>query len=232
MSRFRMAFVVVVALFLVGLLADAASAHVTVSSTSAQQGGYATVTFQMPCESATASSVKLQVDLPTDTPFASVAIRPHPGWNYVLTKGKLPKPITTDDGDQVTEAITSVTWTAVNGGVRPGEFDEFDLSVGPLPTTDAVHFDAIQTYSDGTVVRWTDPPTVDGAESEHPAPTLALAPAGATSAASTPSAAAAPAADSSNGSTLAVIALIVAILGLLAGAGALVLTRRAGSRAS
>ncbi|WP_142395326.1 DUF1775 domain-containing protein, partial [Mycobacterium avium] len=32
-----------------------------------------------------------------------------------------------------------------------------------------------QTYADGTVVKWDQPPLPDGGEPEHPAPTLALA---------------------------------------------------------
>jgi hypothetical protein len=46
-----------------------------------------------------------------------------------------------------------------------------------------VVFKALQTYSDGTVVRWIDEPTTDGTEPEKPAPVLKLTPAAATDAA-------------------------------------------------
>jgi Domain of unkown function (DUF1775) len=43
-----------------------------------------------------------------------------------------------------------------------------------LPNTDTVTFPATQTYSDGTVVRWDQPPLPGGGEPEHPVPTLTL----------------------------------------------------------
>jgi uncharacterized protein YcnI len=229
MSRLRISLVTGTALLLVGLTATAASAHVTVSSPDAQQGGEAKVTFQMPAESDKASAVKLQVALPTDTPFASVDVEPQPGWTYKTTTTTLPRPITTDDGDQVTEAITGITWTATSGGLKPGEFGEFSISVGPLPKANTVQFKAIQTYSDGSVVRWIEQPGANGQEPEHPAPTLTLTAASATTGATTtPGSAKTSTTSSDSGTkTLAIIALIVGILGLLAGAGALALSRRA-----
>ncbi|WP_144206747.1 DUF1775 domain-containing protein, partial [Mycobacterium tilburgii] len=37
-----------------------------------------------------------------------------------------------------------------------------------------VSFPATQTYADGSVVRWDQPPLADGGEPEHPAPMLTL----------------------------------------------------------
>ncbi len=43
-------------------------------------------------------------------------------------------------------------------------FEDFTVSLGPLPTnTDRLVFKAIQTYSNGDVVRWIDTPTPGGA---------------------------------------------------------------------
>ena len=50
---------------------------------------------------------------------------------------------------------------------------EFDISAGPLPEVDQIVFKALQTYSDGDVVRWIDEPTA-GVDLEHPAPVLKL----------------------------------------------------------
>jgi periplasmic copper chaperone A len=47
------------------LVAGPAAAHVTVSSPSATQGGYGKLTFRVPNEKATASTVALEVTLPT-----------------------------------------------------------------------------------------------------------------------------------------------------------------------
>ena len=52
--------------------AAAASAHVHVDSDDPAAGGYSHLTFNVPNESATAKTSKLEVTLPTDTPFTSV----------------------------------------------------------------------------------------------------------------------------------------------------------------
>jgi len=151
-----------------------ASAHVTVSSPDAAPGGYGKLVFRVPTESATASTTKLQVHLPRTDPFASVSVRPVAGWTVSTEEQKLPKPVT-DDGFTLTKAVSTVTWSATSGhGVRPGEFQEFEVSVGPFPEGGTVVVPAVQTYSDGSVVRWDEPTPASGDEPEHPAPTLAV----------------------------------------------------------
>lgn len=155
-------------------LALPAFAHVTVNPDEAEQGGYAKLTFRVPNESETASTVKVQVSLPTDTPFASARVKPHPGWTVEATKSKLPKPVKTGDFN-LTEAVTSITWTAGPGSeIKPGEFEEFDISVGPLPEKASIAFPATQTYSDKSVVKWNQPVKAGAEEPEKPAPTLTL----------------------------------------------------------
>jgi len=152
-----------------------AAAHVVVSAPGATQGGYSVLTFRVPTESDIASTVGLKVQLPTDEPLASVSVQPKDGWTYRVTKSTLATPITTDDG-QVTEAISEIDWTATGGGIAPGEFDQFLVSVGPLPDVPTMTFKAIQHYSDNTDVAWIEEPAAgSAAEPEHPAPTLTLA---------------------------------------------------------
>jgi Uncharacterized protein conserved in bacteria len=152
-----------------------ASAHVTVSSANATQGGYAKLTFRVPNEKGNASTVKLEVALPADKPIASVSVKPVNGWSVQADKAKLATPIKSH-GDEITEAVTKITWTAsADAAIKPGQFQEFDISVGPLPMTDKLVLKALQTYSDGDIVRWIDEPSSDGKEPEHPAPTLKLA---------------------------------------------------------
>ena len=43
-----------------------------------------------------------------------------------------------------------------------------------LPKGEGSSFFATGTYSDGTTVKWDQPPLPDGGEPEHPAPTLTL----------------------------------------------------------
>ncbi|MFJ6197406.1 YcnI family protein [Micromonospora sp. NPDC092111] len=155
------------------VVAGPAAAHVTVNPGTAVQGGWTKVSFRVPNEKDTGDTTRVEVNLPTATPIASVSLRPVTGWTAVAEKTKLPTPIRTDDGE-ITEAVTRITWTAAPTAViKPGQFQEFDVSLGPLPDADQVVFKALQTYSDGDVVRWIDEPT-PGVEAAHPAPVLRL----------------------------------------------------------
>lgn len=204
-------------------LAGPASAHVAVDPSTATQGGYAALTFRIPNEEDKASTTKVELALPTDTPLASVSVKPVPGWSVTTTEGKLAKPVTTDDG-QVTEAVTRITWTATSAAtaIAPGQFQEFEISGGPLPDVDQLVFKALQTYSDGKVVRWIQEQTEGADEPQYPAPTVKLAKAAEETASASPAAeAAATTSDDSSGNGvpigLGVAGLIAGIAGLLAG---------------
>ncbi|HEV7865035.1 MAG TPA: YcnI family protein [Acidimicrobiia bacterium] len=160
-----------------------AFAHVTVNPREAVQGGYSKLSFRVPNERDGVSTTKLEVNFPSDQPFASVSVRPHAGWTYDVVKSKLAAPIKSDDGD-ISEGVTKITWTG--GAIKPGEFDEFEVSVGPLPDdVDALTFKALQTYSDGEIVRWIDVAAPGGAAVDHPAPVLKLTAAAAATTATT-----------------------------------------------
>jgi uncharacterized protein YcnI len=201
-----------------------ASAHVSVSSPNAEPGGFGEITFSVPSESDTAKTTSLRVQLPTDTPFAFVSVKPVPGWTATSTTTPLSTPVEAE-GSTITEAVSEVTWTADGGGgLAPGEYQTFSISAGPLPEdADTLVFPALQGYDDGSTVSWIDP-TVEGqGEPEHPAPTLSLAAASADSGTGsetgTDTTSTTPAADTSDdsGNGLAVTALVVGVLGLLAG---------------
>nr|WP_239107867.1 YcnI family protein [Spirilliplanes yamanashiensis] len=153
-----------------------ALAHVTVSAPAAVQGGYTRAAVSVPNESDTASTVKVELFMPEQTPVASVRTTPIAGWTATVEKGKPAVPLESH-GTPVTEVVTKITWTAAaGGGVKPGEFAEFPLSMGPLPAAPRLVFKALQTYSDGNVSRWIEePPAAGGEEPESPAPVLALA---------------------------------------------------------
>ena len=157
---------------LVGI-AGPAFAHVTVSSTDAAPDEFGKAVFRVPTESETASTTKLVVTLPKDTPFAFVSAQTKPGWKVTVAEAKLDKP--TKVGDfELTKAVRTITWTSTAAGIPPSQFDEFGISGGPFPDTDEMVFSAEQTYSDGKVVTW-DQVQKGDAEPEHPAPTLTLA---------------------------------------------------------
>nr|WP_249715026.1 YcnI family protein [Micromonospora sp. NBRC 107566] len=197
-------------------LAAPAAAHVTVNPSEATQGKYARLAFRVPTESDTASTTKVEVTFPTDAGLKSVSTMPVPGWTA-----------TTERSDNT---VSKITWTAdANAVIKPGQFQEFPVSVGPLPTnTDRLIFKALQTYSDGTVVRWIEDP--GATEPEHPAPVLTLAKA---AAATTPTeAAAAPVASTSTtegsntGVWLGALGLIAGLAGLALGTLAFLRTRQ------
>jgi uncharacterized protein YcnI len=180
-----------------------------------------------------ASTTKLEVNLPKDAPVASVSVRPVPGWTAVAEKAKLATPIDAH-GTQITEAVSKITWTASgNAAIKPGEFQTFDVSMGPLPQVDQMVFKSLQTYSDGTVVRWIDEPTTDGTEPGSPAPVLKLAAAGGGAPATTgPAVTAAPDTADDPSSTGTVLGVIGILLGLAALVLGLLAYRRAGRPAA
>jgi periplasmic copper chaperone A len=208
-------------------IAGPAFAHVTVNPNAATQGGYGRVAFRVPNESDTASTVKLEVNLPEDAPVASVSTMPVPGWTVAVEKRTLSTPLTVH-GSQVTEVVGKLTFTAAaGGGVKPGEFQEFPVSMGPLPEKDQMIFKVLQTYSDGEISRWIDEPVEGGEEPENPAPVLKLAKAtdaavlaaGAATAGPSVAAVADSSDDSSSGAAvgLGIAGLIAGVLGLVLG---------------
>jgi len=159
-------------------MAAGASAHVNVSSTDARQDGYGKVTVRVPNESETAGTVKVTLTMPKDATLRSVRAKPHYGWTFTAPLVKLAAPV--KQGDKtVTETVQTITWTADKGvSIKPGSFDEFEFTVGQLPTDKkSLSFPAVQTYSDGEVVSWSQPKVAGAEEPEKPAPVLELLPA-------------------------------------------------------
>jgi uncharacterized protein YcnI len=208
--------------------AHPAAAHVTVDPAEAVRGGFARLAFRVPNESDAAATVKVEVYLPTQHPVAFVSTMPVPGWTVAVERQKLDKPVAGGHGGEIIEAVNRITWTAGPGAaIAPGQFQEFPVSLGPLPDVDRLVFKALQTYSDGTIARWIEEPGADGSEPANPAPTLKLiAPP-----ASAGSGAARPGGEGSGWALPAAVAgLVFGVAGLAAGVLALVRTRRPGPR--
>jgi periplasmic copper chaperone A len=202
-------------------LAAAASAHVTLQPSEAPAGGFARLDVRVPNERDNAGTTKVEVKFPPG--FVEVSTEPVPGWTAKVTKRKLAKPVEME-GEKLTEEVDTITWTGdgKTGVVGPGEFQDFGLSVAlPDKPGTKLTFKALQTYSNGEVVRWIGPP-----DAEEPAPQVAL-----TSASSTKPAAATSTATQGDGEDdsgapvwLVVVALVLGAAGLAAGLAAL--TRR------
>jgi uncharacterized protein YcnI len=137
-----------------------ASAHVHVDADGAAPGSTSVLTFRVPGESETgALTTEFTVALPN---VASARTEVMPGWTARL------------DRDAAAGTVRSVTWTAAPSvGISSDQFALFNVSV-TLPNQPTVTLPATQTYSDGTVVRWDQPPLPGGGEPEHPAPELKL----------------------------------------------------------
>jgi len=195
----------------------AAGAHVTVQPDHAAAGAFTRLDVRVPTERDNASTVKVDLQLPPG--FAEASYQRVLGWTVKVTKTKLAQPIKTDDGE-VTEGVSRITWTAKRtaDGIPPGAFQDFGLSVQvPGKAGDALTFKALQTYSDGQVVRW-----IGAQDSDTPAPIVTV-----TGAQVTPAATATPtAANTSSSNGLSITALVVGALGLLTAVAALVATTR------
>ena len=158
---------------MIALGATAASAHVTVNPDDTGANGYSHLTFNVPNESPTAKTSKLEVKLPTDTPFTSVSVKPVEGWSAQVITSDLPKPVTVS-GTTVTKAPSSVVWTAdATHQLGQNEYQAFSLSVGRLPAAGTtVTLKAAQTYTDGNVVNWDEESAEGQPEPKHPAPSF------------------------------------------------------------
>lgn len=206
-----------------------ASAHVTVSAPGATAGGYARLTFSVPTESETERTVRVEVELPVETPFTSVRTVRVPGWTAQLVRTTLDEPVAGAHGTEIAEAVTRVVWTAdtPDDGITPEETGLFTLSVGPLPDVDEVFLPALQVYDSGREVFWSQQASGD-AEPEHPAPSVLVAPAVDEAAASVDAAAdAAPAPIAASGPDgWGIAATIAAFLALVIAIAAWLTARR------
>ena len=216
---------VAAAAVVVGAWSSVASAHVSINTLgTVTKGSFAKLGFSVPNERDDAGTVELRVQMPTDTPLAYVSVQPVPGWEITTTTRTLDTPIG-GEGSSISEVVDTITWTATGDTqIAPGEFQLFWISAGQMPTdVDELTFPAVQTYSSGEEVAWIDTAASGGAEPEHPAPSVQLAPADAGSTAATSS-------DSDDGddsgNALAIVALVVAAAGLAVAVVALVLSRR------
>jgi uncharacterized protein YcnI len=215
-----------------------ASAHVSIEPATAQRGSFTTLTFRVPNELSDSATTRLRVQLPPDHPMTSVLVRPVPGWTVTLEKQG---PTAGQEGNQV-ETVSVITWEG--GRIEPGYYENFEVTLGPLPDTgEVLYFPAIQYYDNGTEVPWIERPSADGTEPEAPAPELILVGTGAegardahgqsTETASSngatldENASTSTEADSSSSTAIASISLGVAAVALLAaGAAWFVLIRR------
>ncbi|MGV9212560.1 DUF1775 domain-containing protein [Micromonospora sp. RB23] len=163
----------VTALTAAGLLlwpaAAAQAADVTTTPTEARQGDAVRLEFSVPEERAGTKTRQIEIRLPADAPVAEVYPMSVDGWAPRIDSKTLDKPVAGIHSSGVSTVTTAVTWVRVGGGA--GGPARLALSMGPLPQAERLTFEVVQTYADGTVVRWAD------ASGDHRAPVLTLLPA-------------------------------------------------------
>lgn len=224
-----------------GLLGvGAADAHVGPNVSEVAAGSYTDVLMGVPhgCEGSPTTKIEIQV------PEALTDVTPIvvPGWTGTVTTEKLAKPITLEDGDEITERDAVVTWTAQPGNELE---DHWKLSFGlsfQVPDTPgkSLEFKTIQTCTVGST-EWIEATPASGEEPEHPAPTVMIVEgsgdghgssteatttteAGGKSGSATADDAKSDSSDSSKG--LAVSALVIGLAGLGIGGAAFAKTRK------
>ena len=139
----------------------AAQAHVTLQPNTAPAGAFMVLDVRVPTERDDAATAKVDVQFPNG--FAAASYQAVPGWRVQVIKKKLTTPIQTDDGP-ITEGVSRMVWTrrSRSGGIKPGQFQDFPISVQiPGKAGDKLTFKALQTYSNGEVVRWIGAPGAD-----------------------------------------------------------------------
>ncbi len=217
--RLRLILVAVAAAILV---VPSAVAHITLNPPEWEAGGFARFALRVPNERPNATTTQVRMQFPDNV--ISASFQDVPGWERKVQMAPLDEPIEEEGEEPITERIATVTWS--DGEIEPGEFVEFGVSFQvPEDATGPLLFPAIQTYSNGDIVRWIAPDE----EADTPAPRVEVLPAGQDQAAASPRATEttagedAEAAGSAGGSDdgRANLALGLGIAGLVAGLVAL-----------
>ncbi|MGC4893607.1 DUF1775 domain-containing protein [Micromonospora sp. DT31] len=149
--------------------ADAAGVSVTTSPTEVRQGDAVELSVVVPADRPGTRTNRIELTMPVDAPIGEVYPLSVPDWAPTITTRTLDRPVPGIHAAELNQVTHAVSWLRVpNAGTGPARLP---LGMGPMPATDRLTFTVVQTYADGTVVRWADP--VGGA---HPAPTLTLLP--------------------------------------------------------
>lgn len=202
-----------------------AVAHVTVAPTSAPTDSYANLEFSVPHGCEGSPTTQITVRIPENV--ASVTPQRNPFWTLRTKEG--PKEPVELHGEEVTEGISEVIWTA-REPLPDHELDVLGMSVKlPDAEGETVWFPVIQTCADGAT-RWIQVPAEgeDAHELDEPAPGVELIAAeeGAHAAGAAEEAEDADDDDQGAPMGLAVAALALGALGLVTGGAGLMRSGR------
>ncbi|GAB3979792.1 DUF1775 domain-containing protein [Plantactinospora veratri] len=156
--------------------AGAATADVTVTPGQAVQGEAAKLTFRVTEDRAPAYTTKVELSMPESAPVAETYPMSDPQWAPRMTMRKVDQTLGGIHHGRVTEVVASIVWTRAGAPAAGGGPAELVVSLGPMPQTDQMTFAVTQTYSDGHVTNWNQPPSAEVPQPDFPAPVLTLAP--------------------------------------------------------
>ncbi|SFB78055.1 Uncharacterized protein YcnI [Nocardioides terrae] len=155
-------------------VAGAASAHVTVTPSSTGAGASSMLTFSVPHGCEGSATTEITISMPKEVIEATPTRNPF----YDVSKKdvKLAEPIGAEDGDQITEKVDTITYTA-RTPLPDGYRDAFDIQI-EVPDTvgKTLAFPTIQKCEKGQTA-WTEVPAAgqDADSLEHPAPSFVIA---------------------------------------------------------
>lgn len=145
MTKMKMGMSFIFAVGLLFTIVTVAEAHVTVNPSTSTTNAYEKYTIRMPVEK-DINTTELALEVPDGIDLVSVL--PMEAWDYEL-------------GEDDSGKITSVVWTANDGGIKPSEFIEMSfIGANPSEPTD-ISWKALQTYEDDSVVEWVGDPDSD-----------------------------------------------------------------------
>ncbi|MCL6637022.1 MAG: YcnI family protein [Alicyclobacillus sp.] len=125
--------------------ASTAWAHVVVTPATSTANAWEQYTMRVPTEKPQ-PTVKVVLTIPAGATFEQY--EPLPGW-------------TVSEQKDSTGRITTVIWTATNGGIAPGQFQDFHFIAKNPTQPGPLAWNAFQQYQDGTIVEWTGAPGTD-----------------------------------------------------------------------
>lgn len=148
-----------------------AFAHVTVAPSTTAAGGYTIATFSVPHGCDGSATTKVAISIPDG--INSVTPTRNSYYSVKKVTEQLNPPVTDAHGNQVTERVAQVVYTAKTP-LPDGQRDAFELSFQvPDVEGETLLFPTVQTCEQGEAA-WVEEGPEGGQEPEHPTPAFAV----------------------------------------------------------
>jgi uncharacterized protein YcnI len=141
------------AVFGVLALSAPAAAQVSIVPDRVDGGGTQTFAFRLANERADTKSTRLELVFPQSPPVAYVEVAPSQGWTATVRPRPLAPPLQAG-GKVISEVAGSLVFEG--GAVAPKQFEQFLVTMGPLPADGRLLFEATQTFANGAVAHWNE----------------------------------------------------------------------------